>query len=436
MKQKPVLRSPRAVLFIGAALLSTPALAQEEGQATSQPPPVVQTAPPPVITPVYTPQAETPAPAPAPSPTVVFAPESPTVQQVPVATPEPAANPAPVTHPAARTTHDTARTQAPARPAPVQSAPEPAAPAPVAEPQPAQPEVAPAPAPEAATQPAAPARSPAPVLPWVILAMLVLAGGILVSLLRRRAGMAKTTDETAVATPPRVEPLASASPRQVEPVIPVQAEPIAAVAPVAAPAMIAPAAEPATEAPSAAPVEVEAHAHEAASDDLAAFAAGSAPTDAHRPWIEIGMRPVRAGTTDEEASVEIELTIGNTGDVDAKEVHVRTFMLADAEGSEMERELLRHARDADSVPPVTIAPGEGTRVDATLATPKDGIGRTFNPVVIADARYRLPDGKEGRTTAAFRIGRPAEQGIGPIGATRPHFVDDVEAELDRVLQRA
>ena len=105
-------------------------------------------------------------------------------------------------------------------------------------------------------------------------------------------------------------------------------------------------------------------------------------------------------------------------------------MLADGEGTEMERLLSGHRSDA-AVPPVTIAPGDGTRVDAHLAVPKGELGRTFNPVVVAEARYTLPDGSEGMTSAAFRIGRaaPGTEGVGPIGATRPHMVEDVEAEL-------
>jgi hypothetical protein len=59
------------------------------------------------------------------------------------------------------------------------------------------------------------------------------------------------------------------------------------------------------------------------------------------------------------------------------------------------------------------------------------MGRVFNPVVVAEARDTLPDGSEGRTSAAFKIGRPSpvSDGVGPIGASRPHMVDNVEAEL-------
>ncbi len=158
---------------------------------------------------------------------------------------------------------------------------------------------------------------------------------------------------------------------------------------------------------------------------------------ANRPWLELGLRPVRAGTSEEEALVDIKLTVGNAGDTPARGVHISTFLLADAETSEMEQLLTRHGPAAD-VPPVTIDAGDGTRVDAHLAVPKGELGRTFTPVVVAEARYRVPDGREGRTGAAFRIGRaaPAADGVGPIGATRPHLVEDVEAELVGTPARA
>ncbi len=175
--------------------------------------------------------------------------------------------------------------------------------------------------------------------------------------------------------------------------------------------------------------EQEAEIAEAGKDDLAGVADTTAPVS-HRPWIELGLRPVSAGTTEEEAMVDFELTVGNAGDTAARNVRISSFMLADeAEGTEMER-MLTERRSETIVPPVSIDPGDGTRVDAHLAVPKGDLGRVFNPVVVAEARYTLPDGSEARTAAAFRIGRPAyEGGIGGIGASRPHMTEDLAAEL-------
>lgn len=308
--------------------------------------------------------------------------------------------------------------------APTQQAASPA-PAPVAQPQPAEP----------AAQPAAPAaevtqttetttettRSTS-LVPWILggLAVILAAAAAVFLLRRRRTDEDLLVRETATTT----EPVA---PRPApQPVAPRSDIGLAAAtaAPVMAPvAERHPIAEPVAEA------HVEAKLAEADEAVLEHVVDAPAPV-ANRPWLELGLRPVRAGTSEDEALVDIELTVGNSGDTAARDVRISTFLLADAEGSEMEQLLTSHGPGAD-VPPVTIDAGDGTRVDAHLAVPKGELGRTFTPVVVAEARYRLPDGREGRTSAAFRIGRaaPAADGVGPIGATRPHLVEDLEAEL-------
>jgi LPXTG-motif cell wall-anchored protein len=404
--KNPVTLSPRAALFIGAALLSTPAFAQDQ---TVAPPPVVSTAP------------ATPAPAPAPA--ITFAPPAAQVQQVPAAPVAEAPAPARrATTTTARTTRTVTRsTTTTARPAPAPAAepvaatpPPAAATPPITEPAPAPiagPEQV-APAPEAApvTEPA-PIRQ-TPIWPFALLGALILAGALFFLLRRRRTEYDEVFEEEVYP-----DPAAAAG---------IAAEPVPVVA-----ARPAPKAEPLPVISE--PIEAEAHIAEAAKEDLAGVTGAAAPV-AHRPWLEFGMRPVRAGTSEDEAMVEIELTVGNSGDMAAEDVRITTFMLADGDSSEVEKMLTGH--HADEMASVSIAAGEGTRVDATFAAPKSEIGETFTPVVVADARYRLPDGTEGRTSAAFRIGRAGESGISPIGAMRPQIVDDVGAELDQLLERA
>ena len=103
-------------------------------------------------------------------------------------------------------------------------------------------------------------------------------------------------------------------------------------------------------------------------------------------------------------------------------------MLTEASDTDMERLLTEHRSDP-AVEPMTIEPGEGTRIDAHLAASKEDLGRTFNPIVVAEARYTLPDGREGRTAAAFRVGTAREDGIGPLAGSRPHVTETVDAEL-------
>ena len=216
-----------------------------------------------------------------------------------------------------------------------------------------------------------------------------------------------------------------------------EAEPIAV--PVAAPA-VAPARDPeflrpaplATEqaaAPAPMPAE-ETVIADADQSDVDALTGGDAPV-ANRPWLEFGMRPIRAGTTSDEALVEIELTVGNAGSVAADDVRISTFLFASepANADEFEKLLLEHGADA-TADPVTIAAGEGTRVDATLALSKHDLAALFTPVVVADARYRLPDGTEGRTFASFSIGMTQENGtLGAMENNRPSMHEDIEARL-------
>jgi hypothetical protein len=154
------------------------------------------------------------------------------------------------------------------------------------------------------------------------------------------------------------------------------------------------------------------------------------------------MRPVRAGTNVDEALVEIELTVGNSGTVSAKDVRISTFLLSsDPNGSEMERLLVNPPVDA-TTDPVTIEPGEGKRIDATLALLKSDMGEnlpdSFRPIVVADARYTLADGSEGRTSASFEIGVTPEEGEGldPIELSRASMHDNVGAALHGEPQRA
>lgn len=430
------MRTTRAALFLGAAILSTPAFAQDTPQQVTPPPIMVTPAP---------------APAPAPAPQVVIQPSAPVVQSVPSVeeqqrgaaaadAPAPATRAARTTATRTATTRTTTATPRPAPAAPVRQA----ASAPATEtsttttqqtvPTPPPAEVAPAPAPEPAQPVAADStttttRTSTVAWPWLLGGLALVIAGLAVFLLsRRRRNEEVVTTDPAYDEPVYVAPVAREP--VVEPVAAPEAAVIAQVPPADEPRIDPSAVPPAIITPVAATEQVEeAELAEPRKDDLAGVADADAPV-ANRPWIELGLRPVSAGTSEEEAMVDFELTVGNSGDIEARNVRISSFMLADeAESTEMERMLTEHRTDT-IVPPVSIEPGDGTRVDAHLAVPKGELGRTFNPVVVAEARYTLPDGSEARTAAAFKIGRPAyEGGIGAIGSSRPHVVEDLAAEL-------
>ncbi|KQS02012.1 hypothetical protein ASG11_14490 [Sphingomonas sp. Leaf357] len=264
---------------------------------------------------------------------------------------------------------------------------------------------------------------------------MVVLGGLLAFFLmrRRRADEEVYYEETYVE--PVAEPVATpAAIRAETPVVAEQPQYLRA-APV-----IAPAAAAAFANDEIAPVATEdASLAEAEAEDVEALTAGDAPV-ADRPWLEFAMRPVRAGSNVDEALVEIELTVGNAGNIAAQDVRISTFMFADGSASEAEMERLLIERGDDGVAPVTIEPGEGTRVDATLAMLKRDLGEQadFSPVIMADARYRLPDGSEGRTCATFSIGVTDDDGahIEPISLARPLMREDIAAHLQGVPEHA
>jgi hypothetical protein len=144
---------------------------------------------------------------------------------------------------------------------------------------------------------------------------------------------------------------------------------------------------------------------------VAAPIAAAAEEAASRPWIDIGLRPIRA-----EDSLEVEVTVSNSGDAPAHDVRVSTWMLSGAESSQGEQALIE-ARSGSQIATVDVAPGDDKSVDTSVALPSDAA----TPILVAEARYPLPQGGEGRIAATFEI-----------DVTE----DDVEARLHDVLERA
>lgn len=391
MKQKLQLHRPAmAALFALVASSTAPVFAQD---VTAAPPPPVINAPPPMVS--------------APPPSV-------TVTPPPTATvaPPPAARPAPPPAERARTvvrtahvtSHTTARPAAAApvrRAAPAESAPVPATPPPVAGPAPVAPVVAAPAAPVAgASGTVAPQNGFISYWPWAAAAgVLLIAALTLLALRRRRAAY----EEEAYYEEPYYE--AEAAP---EPAF--QRAPVEAVVPVAA-----------------ASASEDVSVAEPGSADMEALAAGSEPAPG-RPWLEFLMRPIRAGTSRDDAVVAFELTVGNTGTVEARDVRISTWMVAGGQGTEMERSLIDPPADAQ-VSEVDISAGDGARVEAELAVPKGDMSGSVMPVVVADARYRLPDGSEGRTHASFEVGRSGDGEIEPFLLDRTGITENVEARL-------
>jgi hypothetical protein len=135
--------------------------------------------------------------------------------------------------------------------------------------------------------------------------------------------------------------------------------------------------------------------------------------------------------------VEFEMTVGNTGSVTARDVRVSTWLLAagSPEESEMERMLIDRPTGG-AQPGVTIDPGNGRKIETAVAMPTAGIVDSILPVVVADVRYRLPDGSEGRTSASFSVGVPVEGELARFDVEQPSGLHEgVEARLYNEPQR-
>lgn len=451
----PPHRRAFVALVPAALLIAGPAFAQEAAAPppAAAAPPVQTTVTPPPVVPTL-PQATAGAPASQgetsrngigdPNSRTPIAPEA--LAQAEAARAEAAPRRAPARN---------ARTAAVSRPAPARAEAAPAAPAPVAAapvtevPALAPVAAAPADVTPAPVQPAAETQSTAatqtstvsesaPVWPWIVGGLVILGGLLAFFLMRRRRADEEVYYEESYVEPV-AEPIGSpvAAPALIRVETPVVAEQPQYLR--AAP-VIAPVAAAAVANDEIAPVATEdASLATAEASDVEALTAGDAPV-ADRPWLEFAMRPVRAGSNVDEALVEIELTIGNAGNIAAEDVRISTFMFADGSASEAEMERLLIERGDDGVAPVTIEPGEGTRVDATLAMLKRDLGdhADFSPVIMADARYRLPDGSEGRTCATFSIGVTDDDGahIEPISIARPLMREDIAAHLKGVPEHA
>jgi hypothetical protein len=367
-QQRTPHRRAAALLLTAAALSFTPALAQE-----TQPPadePIVDTAPTPV------PQPTEPAPTPTPVPKPVTA--SPAPAPVVEAQQQPA--------PAARTTRTAPRAaaRAPARAAPAAAA-APAAPV-AAAPAPAPAEALPPTAPlaegappaivlpetPAAAPPAQPEESGSSILPWLIAGLLA-AGAAAFFLLRRRR--APVEREAYAYEEPVHGPVAAVAPRQEKSPVPEEA-------------------------------------------------AAAAPVETGAPSLEIELRPRRAGVTGTEAVVEFELDVANNGSAAARDVRVSTWMFpagAD-QTSEMERALIDRSGDTDLN---DIGAGSGESIARSVTLPTSEVGSdAVLPVVVAEARYRLPDGSEARTSATYAVGVPDGEELAHFAIDNPSGLHD------------
>jgi hypothetical protein len=102
---------------------------------------------------------------------------------------------------------------------------------------------------------------------------------------------------------------------------------------------------------------------------------------------------------------------------------------AAGDSSEMENMLIVRQGSADAAELPAIPAGGEERISRSvqLSTAEVG-GDAVLPVVVAEARYRLPDGSEARTTATFAVGVPDGEEFAHFAIDNPSGLHDgVEA---------
>jgi hypothetical protein len=150
----------------------------------------------------------------------------------------------------------------------------------------------------------------------------------------------------------------------------------------------------------------------------------------------LAVRAVRAGVGEENACVEFELTVHNTGSAPAEDVRISTFLLPGGSSQRSEMEQARINPPPEARFPEPIHAGDAKRISAAVALPRNGLAGAILPVVVADARYRLPDGSEGRTSAAFAVGVPWGEELAHFDTDNPSGLHEgVEARPQGEPQR-
>ena len=325
-------------------------------------------------------------------------------QQEPAAPAANSAAPAVRTEQPSGTPRQSAQSEAIRRPsdsAPPRTAPPPARPDVALVSSPEQAADATAPAPHAAPSAAIAAADPPPAqstltpgpqrkfsfLPWLI-AAIVLAGGTIFLLWRRRP-------REALASGPQFDLLVPSDPAPPPPARP-QAAPRAA----APPPVVPPAPEP------PAPV---------------AKAPSGIVSSRLRPRIEIGVQPLRCIVDDDQVVIEFELELFNAGAAPARAVLAEASLFNP--GPTQEQDLgtffanpVGAGKGIDAIPPL-----KRIALTSRVAAPRGAIqefelaGRkAFVPVIAFNALYEWSGGK-GQTSAAYLVGRDTgREKLGPL----------------------
>ena len=135
-----------------------------------------------------------------------------------------------------------------------------------------------------------------------------------------------------------------------------------------------------------------------------------------RPWIDVGVQPLRCTVTDEAITIEFELELFNSGSAPARDIHVAAVVIN--AGPDQEEEVAAFfARPAGPGNRIeTIQPLTPMKFSPQLVIGRDQVrpielgGRpTFVPLLALNVIYGRGS-SEGQTSAAYLIGRDGNGG--------------------------
>ena len=133
-----------------------------------------------------------------------------------------------------------------------------------------------------------------------------------------------------------------------------------------------------------------------------------------RPWIDLGLQPMRCVLDDEKVTIEFEIELFNSGSAPARAVLVEASLFN--AGPEQEQEVSAFFADpvgaGDRI--VAIAPLKRITVRTHVAIGRDQVQayeaagkQVFLPVIAFNALYRWSGG-EGQTSASYLLGRDTD----------------------------
>jgi hypothetical protein len=133
---------------------------------------------------------------------------------------------------------------------------------------------------------------------------------------------------------------------------------------------------------------------------------------AERAWIELELRPRRAGLNMLTATADVDVLVRNRGSADAVNVRLDARLTSARADQDAELgQIFADTRGRTAASPFTLAHGSERVVRAVVTLPREAINvltaaqrPMFVPVVTLNARYALGSAGEGQTAQAFALG--------------------------------